>query len=99
MRNFINANTLTSGIAGHQSCTDVMGMIQLRNLAAESPCVYCGPVVAWRNCLGSLRSRQPSPWRDSIRCRTARSRHCGAKYRPGTCATRPSHELGFEPKA
>ena len=99
MRNFINANTLTSGIAGHENCTDVMGMIQLRDLAAGAPCVYCGPVVAGRNCIGSLRSCQPSPWRDSKRCRTARLRHCGAKHRPDMCATRPNLEFGVEPSA
>lgn len=99
MRSFINANTLTSGIVGHQVCTDVMGMIQLRNLAAGSPCVYCGPVVAKHNCIGSLRSCQRSHWRDTLRCRTARSRHCGTKHRPGTCIARPSYELGFEPHA
>ena len=99
MRSFINANTLTSGIVGRQVCTDVMGMIQLRNLAAGSPCVSCGPVVAKRSCIGSSRSCQRSHWRDSLCCRTARTRHCGTKRSPSTCAARPSHQLGFEPKA
>jgi hypothetical protein len=99
MRSFINANTLTSGIVGHQVRTDVMGMIQLRNLAAGFPCVYCGPVLAKRSCIDSLRSCQRSHWRDSLRCRTARTRHCGTKRRPSTCAARPSYRLGFEPKA
>ena len=97
MRNFINANSLTSGIAGRQDRTDVMGLMQLRNLAAGAPRVYCEPVVTERNCLGSLRSCRPSSWRESKRCRTVR--HCGAKHRPAICATRPSRGLGFESTA
>jgi hypothetical protein len=96
MRSFINANTLTSGIVGRQVCTDAMGMIQLRDLAAGSPGVYCGPVVAKRNCIASLRSCRRSHWRDSLGCRTARTHSCGTKHRPDTCAGRPSRQLGFE---
>jgi hypothetical protein len=97
MRSFINAITLTNGTFGRQDRTDGMGMIQLRNLAAGVPGVYCGRSTDRRSCSDSLRSCQPSSWREAKRCRTAR--HCSAKRHPSTCLTRPGRRLGSEVRA